>query len=118
MLSGSFRPDPWRQPKRVAHSCRCAKLTSFLSPDSLAPASPRWRAGYPGTSPCRSFTRTPSKNRSSTCWAPNREGPRQLSNASFAVMFSILRDCLTAGTDVILEGNFRPGEHEGAILEA
>ena len=50
--------------------------------------------------------------------APNREGPRQLSNASFAVMFSILRDCLTAGTDVILEGNFRPGEHEGAILEA
>ncbi len=30
-------------------------------------------------------------------------------------MFALTRDCLRAGTDVILEGNFRPGEHEVAL---
>ena len=53
-----------------------------------------------------------------TFGAPDREASRRLSNASFAVMFSILRDCIAAGTDVILEGNFRPGEHERALLES
>lgn len=40
---------------------------------------------------------------------------RQLSNASFAVMFNLARECLNAGNDLILEGNFRPGEHEATV---
>lgn len=40
---------------------------------------------------------------------------RQLSNASFAVMFNLARECLKAGNDLILEGNFRPGEHEATV---
>ena len=51
-----------------------------------------------------------------TFGAPEREDSRRLSNASFAVMFSMLRDCATAGADVILEGNFRPGEHESPSI--
>lgn len=53
-----------------------------------------------------------------TFGAPGCEDSRRLSNASFAVMFSVLRDCVAAGTDVILEGNFRPGEHERPLLES
>jgi predicted kinase len=37
---------------------------------------------------------------------------RLLSDASFAVLFAVTRELLAAGLDVILEGNFRPGEHE------
>jgi predicted kinase len=44
--------------------------------------------------------------------APDRNGSRRLSDASFAVMFALARECLDAGNDLILEGNFRPGEHE------
>lgn len=52
-----------------------------------------------------------------TLGAPyDRQGTRRLSDASFAVMFSLLRDCAASGTDIILEGNFRPGEHEAALL--
>lgn len=40
---------------------------------------------------------------------------RQLSNASFAVMFNLAAECLSTGNDLILEGNFRPGEHEPAV---
>lgn len=40
---------------------------------------------------------------------------RQLSNASFAVMFNVARECLNAGNDLILEGNFRPGEHDATV---
>ena len=47
--------------------------------------------------------------------AADRPESRRLSDASFAVMFALARDCLRAGTDVILEGNFRSGEHEGAL---
>jgi predicted kinase len=47
--------------------------------------------------------------------AADRAASRNLSDASFAVMFSLARACLGAGTDLILEGNFRPGEHESAI---
>jgi len=47
--------------------------------------------------------------------AADRSESRRLSDASFAVMFALARDCLRAGTDVILEGNFRPGEHEAAL---
>ena len=50
--------------------------------------------------------------------AADREGSRRLSDASFAVMFALARDCLAAGSDVILEGNFRPGEHEGELKDA
>jgi predicted kinase len=50
--------------------------------------------------------------------ATDRAGSRRLSDASFAVMFALVRDGLRAGTDLILEGNFRPGEHETALLAA
>ena len=50
--------------------------------------------------------------------ATDRAGSRRLSDASFAVMFALARDGLRAGTDLILEGNFRPGEHETALLAA
>ena len=42
---------------------------------------------------------------------------RKLSNASFAILFALARDVLGAGSDLILEGNFRPGEHE-PVLQA
>jgi hypothetical protein len=47
--------------------------------------------------------------------ATDRHESRRLSDASFAVMFALARDALRAGTDLILEGNFRPGEHEPAL---
>jgi predicted kinase len=37
---------------------------------------------------------------------------RLLSDASFAVLFALARQAHAAGLDLILEGNFRPGEHE------
>ncbi len=42
---------------------------------------------------------------------------RLLSNASFAAMFAVASQVLTAGGSVMLEGNFRPGEHENAVRE-
>jgi predicted kinase len=30
-------------------------------------------------------------------------------------MFALARECLRAGTDLVLEGNFRPGEHEQTL---
>ena len=50
--------------------------------------------------------------------ATDRAASRHLSDASFAAMFALARDCLRAGTDLILEGNFRPGEHEPAVIAA
>jgi predicted kinase len=50
--------------------------------------------------------------------ATDRAESRRLSDASFAVMFALGRDCLHAGVDLILEGNFRPGEHERELLTA
>jgi predicted kinase len=47
--------------------------------------------------------------------ASNRAESRRLSDASFAALFAVARDCLRAGSDLILEGNFRPGEHESAL---
>ena len=35
-----------------------------------------------------------------------------LSDASFAVLAAVARQAVAAGVDFILEGNFRPGEHE------
>jgi predicted kinase len=40
---------------------------------------------------------------------------RLLSDASFDVQFAIAGELLTANLDFILEGNFRPGEHEAAL---
>jgi predicted kinase len=42
---------------------------------------------------------------------------RMLSDASFAVLFAVARQALTARLDVILDANFRPGEHEAALAE-
>jgi predicted kinase len=47
--------------------------------------------------------------------AVDRAQSRKLSDASFAVMFALARECVKAGTDLVLEGNFRPGEHEIAV---
>jgi len=44
--------------------------------------------------------------------ATDRAQSRRLSNASFAVLFAVARELVAAGTNFILEGNFRPGEHE------
>jgi predicted kinase len=40
---------------------------------------------------------------------------RRLSDASFAVLFAVARAALAARVDIILEGNFRPGEHEAML---
>jgi predicted kinase len=50
--------------------------------------------------------------------AADRAASRRLSDASFAALFALARDCLRAGSDLILEGNFRPGEHETALTAA
>jgi predicted kinase len=47
--------------------------------------------------------------------AGNAAHSRLLSDASFAVLFAIARELLATNTDLILEGNFRPGEHEDAL---
>jgi predicted kinase len=43
---------------------------------------------------------------------------RELSNTAFAVMFSLTRELLALGDSLILEGNFRAGEHETPLLAA
>jgi len=43
---------------------------------------------------------------------------RALSNISFAVMFSMARELLALGDSLILEGNFRSGEHEAPLRAA
>ena len=50
--------------------------------------------------------------------AADRAQSRRLSNASFAVLFAMTRELLSAGVDLILEGNFRPGEHERMLQAA
>jgi predicted kinase len=40
---------------------------------------------------------------------------RRLSNASFAVLFALAHEQLASVGTVVLEGNFRPGEHEAAV---
>jgi predicted kinase len=47
--------------------------------------------------------------------AADRAQSRRLSDASFAVMFALARECLTASNELVLEGNFRPGEHEAVV---
>jgi predicted kinase len=43
---------------------------------------------------------------------------RTLSNASFAVLFAMAGELLKLGESLILEGNFRRGEHEPAVRAA
>jgi predicted kinase len=43
---------------------------------------------------------------------------RRLSDASFAALFAVARELSAAGTSLVLEGNFRPGEHEQPMLHA
>jgi predicted kinase len=43
---------------------------------------------------------------------------RRLSDASFATMFRLAAEWAGCGHDFILEGNFRPGEHEGPLRDA
>jgi len=45
----------------------------------------------------------------------DRDYSRVLSDASFAVLFAMAREMIHAGASVILEGNFRPGEHEAQL---
>ena len=47
-----------------------------------------------------------------------RERSRALSDASFAVLFALARELLALGSSLILEGNFRKGEHECELGEA
>jgi predicted kinase len=47
--------------------------------------------------------------------AATAEDSRRLSDASFAVLFAVARELAAANLDFILEGNFRPGEHEPAL---
>ena len=42
-------------------------------------------------------------------------GSRLLSDASFAALFQVAAELVRAKTSLVLEGNFRPGEHEGQI---
>lgn len=43
---------------------------------------------------------------------------RILSNVSFAVLFALAKEILAAEVGLILEGNFRSGEHEAELLAA
>ncbi len=47
--------------------------------------------------------------------ASDRAQSRRLSDASFAVLFAISQEFLSSGLDVLIEGNFRPGEHEATL---
>jgi predicted kinase len=49
---------------------------------------------------------------------PEAARSRELSNLSFAVMFALARELLAVRTGLILEGNFRAGEHETPLLAA
>jgi len=43
---------------------------------------------------------------------------RRLSDASFAVLFRIAHELVASGVSFMLEGNFRPGEHEAPLASA
>ena len=47
--------------------------------------------------------------------AASADDSRRLSDASFAVLFTLAGELAAANVDFILEGNFRPGEHEPAL---
>src|SRR5262249_25875613 len=43
---------------------------------------------------------------------------RRLSDASFATLFAIARELAASRMSMVLEGNFRPGEHEPTLRDA
>jgi predicted kinase len=43
---------------------------------------------------------------------------RHLSTLSFTIQFEVARELYAAGASMLLEGNFRPGEHEQALIQA
>ena len=47
--------------------------------------------------------------------APDVRASRRLSDASFAVLFALAGQHLDEVGTVVMEGNFRPGEHESAL---
>jgi len=49
--------------------------------------------------------------------AADRSSSRRLSDASFAVLFALLEQHLAHVGAVVLEGNFRPGEHEPTLTQ-
>jgi predicted kinase len=49
--------------------------------------------------------------------AADAAASRRLSDASFAALFALAGEQLVAVGAVVLEGNFRPGEHETALRE-
>jgi len=110
-------------PRRVARTAKTGKLIE------VRPAHLILITGLPGTGKstlARSLARhlgvplickdTIKEPLLDLLGAPDRAESRRLSDASFAVMFALARDCLLAGADVILEGNFRPGEHEAPLF--
>lgn len=50
--------------------------------------------------------------------AADAAASRRLSDASFAAMFRLTTALVEAGVPTVLEGNFRPGEHEGPLRQA
>ncbi len=50
--------------------------------------------------------------------AVERAGSRRLSDASFAVAFNLARIAVANGTSLVLEGNFRPAEHDATLHAA
>jgi predicted kinase len=46
------------------------------------------------------------------------EQSRRLSTLSFDIQFAIARELYAAHTSMVLEGNFRPGEHEEGLRQA
>jgi len=49
---------------------------------------------------------------------PDAARSREMSNISFAIMFALTRELLSLGGSLILEGNFRAGEHETPLRSA
>ncbi|MBS0417360.1 MAG: AAA family ATPase [Proteobacteria bacterium] len=49
---------------------------------------------------------------------PDTARSREMSNISFAILFALARELLALGNSLILEGNFRAGEHETPLLAA
>ncbi|HTV80395.1 MAG TPA: AAA family ATPase [Steroidobacteraceae bacterium] len=47
--------------------------------------------------------------------AADPRASRRLSDASFAVLFALAAEQLGRDAAIVLEGNFRPGEHEAAV---
>ncbi len=47
--------------------------------------------------------------------AADAAASRALSDASFAILFAMARELAGSGCDLVLEGNFRPGQHEESL---